>query len=318
MWDIATAKAYLGIEGDSQNTAIAATMAAVLRTVEAYLDRGLLRADVTEIRSLNGNSCFLRWYPVDETSPITIDVTRAGSTLPLDAASYQLNGAMGLVASPAFIGADRVTISYVGGFETLPADLEWTLWQILAARWNSSQGNPTASPAPVDAGSIKAVQLYGVGAVTYGDATGSTSSGTQGGELAPFAPALAPYVSHAKWSGASNAAATIITRRPVLYSVDIPEGGATAIISLFDGPSSANGIITVTIEVTGVDDPDPVLVPFTAGQVVDVIAITAAAAINVVAEDVVSAITQGSEIHLVAAEDITIDAITISGIGAHS
>lgn len=183
-WDLPTGRARTGLAADdtSRDADLTRSMQLSLALAERHCGRAFLLADEVESVSWPGARIPLRRYPVETIAKVTLD--RAGlSPFRLD---YDLDHDAGMVALRHHVSETRLFFHYVGGYETLPVDLDEALWAIFASIWDEQYGDTGDDGGLVtaDSGLVKSITLFGVGSVTYEEAP--SVAGTVGASAAMF------------------------------------------------------------------------------------------------------------------------------------
>ena len=156
MFDLATAKARLGITDTSKDTVVAGALSASLGIAERFCDRRLAFATETaNFYNFLGDTLFLPRYP--------IEAVISSTGLP----DFQVHHRLGILELDSIISAPTVTVSYSGGYRVYPADLELALWGIFDQVYPAVSGS--ASPQAVES-----VTIPDVGTVRY--STGSSAT----------------------------------------------------------------------------------------------------------------------------------------------
>lgn len=180
------AKTRLGIDTQdtSQDDAIKACLAVAMSLAETYCDRGLeFKADVVdEFEHSMERVLRVYRYPIKEVKSIdTID--------PVLQSSLQANSSIWLDKKAGMIkglwwGYD-VQVTYDGGFDPLPADLEYGLWLVFDAVWYSTpgMGQVAGSSSEDAAGPVRSFTINGV-RIDYAAKTSSFAS--SGGSIDPY------------------------------------------------------------------------------------------------------------------------------------
>ena len=179
-WDLATAKAWLGITGSDQDAQVQAAMDAVLTMAERYCNRKFLKAQEIETFCDNMSSIALSRVPVASINSIVL----GESDLP--ASGYVVQNSTGIIRCccdqrcRCWCGC-RITVDYVGGFDPLPADLETALYGSLGVLW----GRMTAPAGDASAvtGPMKSVVLFDFARIDYD--TSALTGADGGGALYP-------------------------------------------------------------------------------------------------------------------------------------
>lgn len=175
-YDLATAKTRLGITGTAQDAMIQSTLDGSVAIAERYCDRRLAYASETvKFYHFEGDTMFLPRYPIEQV------VSSTG--LPAEVKIHHRLGTLEF-HSPTFI--EEAEISYAGGYQVYPLDLELALWGIFDTVWPAVNGGAT-----VAAGAIDSITIPDVGTVRYNN---SSSSGTGNANvLGPYSGILDTY-----------------------------------------------------------------------------------------------------------------------------
>lgn len=143
MFDVATARIRLDVEGDSQDASIAAALNVSLAVAENYCDRRF--AFVREVARFPLNAwpvLMVRRYPIARVYGLTMPP----NDTPVDVSGLEIHHEFGQVflqgCGCAFAGGARgsMALDYEGGFKVLPADLEQALWFIFDQVWAANPG----------------------------------------------------------------------------------------------------------------------------------------------------------------------------------
>jgi hypothetical protein len=189
-WDLATAKAWLGITGTDQDAEVQAAMDAVMLIAERYCNRRFLKAQ--EIETFNGDvaTVLLSRVPVESITSVV-----AGESTLDPETGYVSDKRTGIVRCccdhrcRCWCGC-VITIDYVGGFDPLPADLEMALYGCLGVLWARMQTPPGEAAAAT--GPMKSMVLFDFARIDYdtsaitGDGGGAGVHPAIAGELAIF------------------------------------------------------------------------------------------------------------------------------------
>lgn len=173
-------KTWLAVAGQPLPDDATATRAltVALATVETWLDRELEQAERVQEHHGFVETVLLRAWPVDSVASI---VQGAAPGDVVDLALTHLDKRTGRLRMPALYAL--VTVTYTGGFATMPADLEFALWQIAAALYpgmKSAAGANSGAP-------IVRVSTPDVGTVEYraSSAAGQSADVILGATLSP-------------------------------------------------------------------------------------------------------------------------------------
>lgn len=174
MFDLATAKARLGITDSSKDALVTSALHAALSIAERFCDRRLAFATETaSFYKFQGDTLFLPRYPVEALISTT--------GLP---DHIHVHHRLGIIELDDAISADEVTVSYSGGYRVYPPDLELALWGIFD---NVYPAMSSAAPQ-----SIESVSIPDVGMIKF-RAGNSGGFGDNANVLGPFASALETY-----------------------------------------------------------------------------------------------------------------------------
>lgn len=185
-FDLITAKKRLGIpdEDTSQDAAIQACLAIAMSLAETYCDRGLeYKEDVVEDFERQTERVIRVYrYPIKEVDsilamdPALQNSMQANSDIWLDKKAGMIKG--------VWYGYD-VTVTYDGGYDPLPADLEYGLWLVFDAVWYTTPGMGLAAGSSSEdtAGPIRSFTINGV-KIDYSVKTNAFGSG--GGSIDPY------------------------------------------------------------------------------------------------------------------------------------
>ena len=149
-------KAFNGITGTANDTALGAIVTAVNAKVARYLDRTIETGTFTEFYSgTGGETLRLKNYPITSITSVE-ERDDSGSYTTLDSGEYRFNSASGLLfrigaragivrssfeddAPRARVGIwpcwadgfDNYRVVYVGGFAAVPADLQMAIYTVI-------------------------------------------------------------------------------------------------------------------------------------------------------------------------------------------
>jgi hypothetical protein len=170
---------------------------AALAIAETYCDRFFMEADEVEtIIPVNGNTLKVHRYPITSVASIT-EVHGTGTF-----SASHIDKKAGVVYMDSHGWSHEATITYKGGYATLPLDIELALFDIFMAVWNATPGAGAAVGGAVTVsgtGAIRSISVPDSGTIQYFDpATTASSSGAVGAGASRFLGAdainlLAPY-----------------------------------------------------------------------------------------------------------------------------
>ena len=165
MFDLATAKTRLNITGTTQDAELQVALDTALAIAEGYCDRKFMHASQVEtFTHSSGNSISLIRYPLDS------DPTLSGDQ---NTYKFHADWENGVVHFDGGIAEHKMTVTYSGGYVTLPGDLEYALWGIFDGVWSNMQ-----NVGSVGAGGVDKISLVGVGSISYsGGGVGGSGSG---------------------------------------------------------------------------------------------------------------------------------------------
>ncbi len=217
-WDLAAARARIGLPADdtAQDVNLQAALDTALAVAESYCDRRFLKQeDTQEFTSPIGPTLLVRRWPLDSLATIEPlpplpdpppDPVAVPSTWKMD----KKRGIVWIVGQPPWAGGvipavgssppavwpastGRVgfVLTYTGGFEKLPADLEAALWMVFDQVWATTPGY--GLPAGTQANAGGAVKSFGIDGmrIDYDTATTSGSVGAGGASAWGIVPANA-------------------------------------------------------------------------------------------------------------------------------
>lgn len=120
--------AWLDMTPPADDATALRALTVALSTVETWLDRELDLAERVQEHHGFVETVLLHAWPV---AAVTSIVQGAAPGDPVDLALVHTDKRTGRIRMPALYAL--VTVTYTGGFATMPADLEFALWQIAAA-----------------------------------------------------------------------------------------------------------------------------------------------------------------------------------------
>ena len=169
-FDLATARIRTGTTTTPDDTAMQNILDTAIAFAERYCSRYFKNATyVEEFRDRASRTLQLHAFP--EITSIDIEDSN-GKTL--DISHIGLDEERGIVYGGFFVGAKALTVTYQGGYVTLPLDLEMALWGI----FDNIYGDMTKTNVTGSAGGISSVTLADVGTVKYNTSgSGSSSDG---------------------------------------------------------------------------------------------------------------------------------------------
>jgi len=187
MFDLSAAKTRLNISGTAQDAMLTAAVGAALAVAEKYCDRMFMyAAETVKFYDFHGHVIFLPRYPIAAIiSETGLPTTR------------HVNGTLGGIELHGQHFIHEATISYAGGYQVLPPDLELALWLIFDGLWPQFNLPVTGgAAAAVGGGAITSISVPDVGVLRFSDPNNGSASGSASGNgLIPSAAValLEPY-----------------------------------------------------------------------------------------------------------------------------
>jgi hypothetical protein len=214
MWDLNTARTRLGVvPGDpAKDSMIKQAMDIVVAALENYLQRGIIfKRSVATFFHVDSQHVRLPRYPVQQVISIN------GVPVSPDIELHHREGIIWFHRNcyhhyASLCRDHRINIEYYGGYQVLPSDLEWAMYEMLLFIWGNMDqqtGGPAqGSGATVTQGSgeVSRVSISDFGSVSFdvgssvsggSSNTGSANASDIWGWLAPWAPLLQLYRSEA-------------------------------------------------------------------------------------------------------------------------
>lgn len=179
-WDLATAYDRTGATSSPENDLeLQMAMDVALTSVETYLDRKLLLAEETETFIYPGPVATLSLvrYPISDVASVVLDGTAA--------TDFKVRKQTGQLMFGCRRTPSEIVVEYEGGYQTLPAALEWALWTLFDAVWSEAQAVSAGAGSTIVEGSgeLKQITIFGVGSMSY-DVGSTVVSGGEGGATA--------------------------------------------------------------------------------------------------------------------------------------
>jgi Phage gp6-like head-tail connector protein len=201
-WDLEAAKARLGITDNSQDAAIESAMGVALALAEKYCDRQfLLELGTVQFPPTAWPVLLVRRYPIKDVVEVlapngsVLDPTRYG----VDYEHGMIRLGWGITSAGVPPGSSwwsgSVAVTFEGGYDPLPADLEAALWMVFDNVWSTTPGMglPAGSATSSSGGAVRSFSIDGM---SIGYDNSATSGG--GGSAAPddwgLIPALATAI----------------------------------------------------------------------------------------------------------------------------
>lgn len=185
-FDLATAKLRLGSPATVADAVIQAGLNTALAVAERYCDRTFMyQAETARFYYWTGAALQLPRYPVEQV----IKMTGTNTTT-----TYKLHHQAGQLEFPRQVHFEDVSITYAGGYKTLPLDLELALFLIFDNVYQSQQPTGGAGASVGGSGAITSITVPDVGRLSFADPNaGSSSSGGVGLIPGTAIDLLAPY-----------------------------------------------------------------------------------------------------------------------------
>ena len=195
-YDVATARARLGLTDGAQDAAITTALNGALALAERYCDRAFyFKAETARFFRPTAPRLVLRRYPVERV--LSVYWSGVDEFLP-----YELQHEAGIVVLGCgwpcgpWPGTPTLEVAYEGGYRALPADLELALWMTFDAVWLATPGAGAATGASAAPGAVRSFAIDGM-SIAYAEAGKGNASGHDGGAwgLMPASAiaALDPY-----------------------------------------------------------------------------------------------------------------------------
>ena len=179
---IANAKTRLGIlpADTTKDAFLQSSLDVALSFAETYCDRWFMKQDETEVLTHDNGVISLHRYPLEVVTAVQGD----SSAL----VGYEIDKPSGLIYTHGY-GSHVATVTYRGGYATLPVDLEFALWAIFDAVWASTPGGGgSVGSSGGGGGAIESVSIADVGTVKFsssGSAGVSAGGGSAFGGMIP-------------------------------------------------------------------------------------------------------------------------------------
>lgn len=148
-----------------------------LALCETYCDRWFELKERTEQIWPTRGSYIVKAYPIESISAITDangDTIDAGLYRTVDDAGIVLRGGCSIGGT----GVWPMSITYEGGFDPLPKDLEFAVLAAFDAVWSSTPGWGAIAGSAAE--QVQKISVVGVGSIDFGTG-GTTSGGAAGG-----------------------------------------------------------------------------------------------------------------------------------------
>lgn len=171
-FDLATARVRIGLSptDTSKDSQLTAALNTATSLAERYCDRvfGYSAAATEEFPLFAAREIQLSRFPIVTVSSVTADQTAISN--------YQIAKNAGMILfDGGSVSALLLSVTYAGGYQTLPPDLELALWMIFDAVWPTIAG---VSGAGSSSGSISRVTIPDVGSISFD--TGAAQTGLNG------------------------------------------------------------------------------------------------------------------------------------------
>lgn len=176
--------AWLNLTPPADDATATRALTVALAAVETWLDRPLELAERTQEDFGLMERILLRAWPVESVSLITHD---DGDDTEIDLELVHLDKQTGRLRMPTLYGTVRTT--YTGGFATMPAELEFALWQVAAVLYPAMKSAAGASSGA----QVSRVSTPDVGTVEFRSSSaggGAPADSILGATLSPSIEAL--------------------------------------------------------------------------------------------------------------------------------
>jgi len=186
MFDEATATARLDLTDPSKIALLQPALDAAQAIAERYCDRWFDEADETEeIIPVHLGAVQVKRYPIATVASIT---AAHGGVI----GEKHIDKPAGLIYLDGGIGSHDVSVTYHGGYATLPPDLELALWLIFDGIWPQFNLPVTGGAVtPGGTGAIASVSIPDVGTIRFDNGSSASSSAGGAGAAVGFIPATA-------------------------------------------------------------------------------------------------------------------------------
>jgi hypothetical protein len=170
--------AWLDMTPPADDATATRALNVALATVETWLDRELEERERVQEHHGFAETVLLRAWPVASVASITQGEAPGAA---VDLTLTHLDKRTGRLRMPALYAL--LTVTYTAGFATMPADLEFTLWQIAAALYPAMKSAAGAAIGPA----VARVSTPDVGTVEFraGAAGGEATDALLGATLSP-------------------------------------------------------------------------------------------------------------------------------------
>ena len=161
-FDLAAAKARLGITDALKDTLIQIALDASLAVAESYCDRKFIWAkESAAFYDVYARRLQVKRYPITS-------VLHVKSTNGTDYASdrYRIHKQHGYLLFNHYMLEREADVEYEGGYKVLPPDLLIALWGIFDVVWPSINGG-TGAVSTVAPGTISSISIPDVGTVSF-------------------------------------------------------------------------------------------------------------------------------------------------------
>jgi Phage gp6-like head-tail connector protein len=178
MFDLATAKTRLGIADTSKDVLIGSVLNAAKSIAENYCDRKFdYAAETATFTHPQGNTLSLPRYPLNSI----VSVTHGDNATPEATSAYHWIAGTGQIVFDRYLAtAHKITVSYTGGYNSLPDDLLIALWRIFDTLWADTPGGGAAVGGAAGGQAINSITIPDVGTIRYESSGASGGSGAGG------------------------------------------------------------------------------------------------------------------------------------------
>jgi hypothetical protein len=176
MFDQATAVTRLNITDPGMVALAGTTIDTALAVAEAYCDRKFTLADDIEVFVHPfAHALLLHRYPVEDVQSIS------GFS---HSDNYHVDKPGGRIIIDGVTNDHVVTVTYKGGYDPLPPDLELALWMVFDNIWPMVSGTGSTT-----GDRISSVTVPDVGTIRYDTGGAASTGGAQVGGLVPMSAA---------------------------------------------------------------------------------------------------------------------------------
>lgn len=194
-WNVDTARKRIGLPDSdtSRDADLQACMDVALALAEKYCDRRFMfkAGEVVLFRDARRADLHVYRWPIKAIT--SVQASQADGSM-WDV-PYVVDKDLGVVYLGSGSGVARavsrdITVTFDGGFEPLPSDLEWSLWAIFDQLWSTGPGWGQPAEVSADTGAVRSFSIDGM-SIGYSDASASSGAADGGAAAWGIIPARA-------------------------------------------------------------------------------------------------------------------------------